>query len=68
MAGDRARMADLEDGELESDHESDMRDAAEERVQVKPAHSVQHTLVLFLSTDWLYVEISVRISDVSVAV
>ncbi|CAM4730940.1 unnamed protein product [Leuciscus chuanchicus] len=34
MAVDRARMADLEDGELESDHESDMRDAAEERVQV----------------------------------
>ncbi|KAK7120039.1 hypothetical protein R3I94_020157 [Phoxinus phoxinus] len=39
MAGDRARMADLEDGELESDHESDMRDAAEERVQVSSFQS-----------------------------
>lgn len=35
MAGDRDRMAELEDGELESDHESEMRDAAAERVQVK---------------------------------
>ncbi|XP_056121555.1 phosphorylated adapter RNA export protein [Rhinichthys klamathensis goyatoka] len=39
MAGDGARMADLEDGELESDHESDMRDAAEERVQVSSFQS-----------------------------
>ncbi|XP_077099550.1 phosphorylated adapter RNA export protein [Siphateles boraxobius] len=39
MAGDRASMADLEDGELESDHESDMRDATEERVQVSSFQS-----------------------------
>ncbi|XP_067251843.1 phosphorylated adapter RNA export protein [Chanodichthys erythropterus] len=39
MAGDRDRMADLEDGELESDHESDMRDAAAERVQVSSFQS-----------------------------
>ncbi|XP_067290203.1 phosphorylated adapter RNA export protein [Pseudorasbora parva] len=39
MAVDRDRMADLEDGELESDHESDMRDAAAERVQVSSFQS-----------------------------
>ncbi|KAL0149770.1 hypothetical protein M9458_054960 [Cirrhinus mrigala] len=39
MAGDRDRMAELEDGELESDHESDMRDAATERVQVSSFRS-----------------------------
>jgi len=51
MAGDGVRMADLEDGELESDYESDMRDAAEERVQVKTIQSVQHALAVFISAD-----------------
>ncbi|XP_073686095.1 phosphorylated adapter RNA export protein [Garra rufa] len=39
MAGDRDRMAELEDGELESDHESDMNDAAADRVQVSSFRS-----------------------------
>ncbi|KAK2870724.1 hypothetical protein Q8A67_023251 [Cirrhinus molitorella] len=44
MAGDRDRMAELEDGELESDHESDICDAAAERVQVSSFRSTGPSL------------------------